>query len=152
MSRVVPFVTRKASPALLEIAGYASLFGVPDLERDVVRRGAFRDSIALRPNVPMLVRHDPRLVAGRWIDLVEDARGLHVRGVIEANAPAASFAMRTIAEGVDGLSIGFVTRAARTLADGGRELASIDLQEISIVARPMQTRARFISLQRKEAA
>jgi HK97 family phage prohead protease len=135
MNCVVPLIARKASPTLLEIDGYASLFGVPDLERDVVRRGAFRDSIAARPSLPMLVRHDRRLVAGRWTELVEDARGLRVRGSIEADACAADLAMRAIAEGVDGLSIGFVTRAARVLADGGRELASIDRAHDSLPCR-----------------
>jgi uncharacterized protein len=124
----------------MNVEGYASLFGVPDLVGDVVRRGAFRRELG-KPT-PMLVRHDPKLVAGVWTELTEDVRGLFVRGVVDPAAPAGALARRLIAEGVDGLSIGFVTRAALALP-GGRELVAVALLEISLVPLPMQPRARL---------
>ncbi|MBT9446537.1 MAG: HK97 family phage prohead protease [Hyphomonadaceae bacterium] len=124
------------------VEGYAALFGVADLEGDVVRAGAFRDSLARASAIPMLVRHDPRLVAGVWSVFEEDARGLHVQGRILRSAPAGGLAMRLVQRGVDGLSIGFRTRAARPLTQG-RELVAIDLIEVSIVPTPMAPRARF---------
>ena len=62
--------------------GYASLFGVPDLGRDVVAPGAFAASLAARgvAGVRMLWQHDPAEPVGRWLALREDARGLRVRG------------------------------------------------------------------------
>ncbi|TPW01268.1 MAG: hypothetical protein FD124_3749 [Alphaproteobacteria bacterium] len=50
--------------------------------------------------------------------------------------------MRLVQRGVDGLSIGFRTRASRALT-AGRELVAVDLIEISIVPTPMAPRARF---------
>jgi HK97 family phage prohead protease len=131
-----------APPFLLE--GYASLFGVADLAGDVVRAGAFRESLQRAgAGVPMLVRHDPRLPAGRWIEAKEDARGLFVRGRLDPAMPGARLARTLIAHGVDGLSIGFVTRAARPRGPAGRELLRLDLVEISLVDPPMMPRARL---------
>lgn len=125
------------------VEGYAALFGVADLERDIVHRGAFRRSILERPSSPMLLRHDSRLRAGVWFRLREDARGLFVRGRIELDAPAGPMAMRLIGAGVDGLSIGFRTLVQRKRADG-RDLYDLDLIEISIVPRPMAPTARLV--------
>ena len=127
----------------MHIEGYAALFGVADLEGDVIHAGAFRDSIAARASAPMLLRHDPRLVAGVWRELREDARGLYVRGAIATDAPAGFLAARAVAGGMDGLSIGFRTRAQRA-RPGGRDLYAIDLIEISIVPVPMAPRARLV--------
>jgi HK97 family phage prohead protease len=136
--------------APLAVAGYASLFGVADLGGDVVRAGAFRECLRkLADGLPMLVRHDPRLIAGRWVEAREDARGLYVRGLIDPTLPAARLARRLLARGLDGLSIGFVTKAARKRGWGGRELMEVELVEVSLVDLPMLPQAR---LSRAEAA
>lgn len=132
-----------ALPAPLELEGYASLFGVADLSGDVVRAGAFRASISLlRGGIPLYVRHDPKLVAGRWIELKEDGRGLYVRGHLDFSQPGAGLARRMLARGVDGLSIGFITRAARR-RDRRRELTEIEIVEVSLVDFPMLPQARL---------
>lgn len=132
-----------ASPPPLALEGYASLFGVADLSGDVVRAGAFRASLArLRGGLPLFVRHDPRLVAGQWTELKEDGRGLYVRGHIDFSLPGAGLARKLIARGIDGLSIGFVTRAARRQTKG-RELTEIEIVEVSLVDFPMLPQARL---------
>lgn len=134
-------------PILIE--GYASLFGVEDLAGDVVRAGAFSRSLARERSPGMLLLHVGGRTAGRWTTLREDGRGLFVRGLVSADAPAGRAAIRLIAEhGLDGLSIGFLARDWRPrVAPGsgraGRELIQIDLREISLVASPMLTQARF---------
>lgn len=127
----------------MRIHGYAALFGVPDLEGDVIHAGAFRDALARGTPVPMLVRHEARLVAGAWRTLHEDVRGLFVEGQIDPQTRAGALARRLVGEGVDGLSIGFHARLARSRPGGGRDLFVLDLVEISIVPRPMAPRARF---------
>ena len=64
------------------ITGYASVFGVPDLGRDVVLPGAFAGTLARRgaAGVRMLFQHDPAEPVGRWLSLREDARGLYAEG------------------------------------------------------------------------
>ena len=124
------------------IEGYAALFGVPDQMRDVVRAGAFAASLIRAPCMPMLVEHEPRLLAGEWIELREDGRGLFLRGEIRDDQPGAARARRMLARGVDGLSIGFVP-IVQHRTPAGRVLTEIELLEVSIVTNPMQPKARL---------
>lgn len=125
------------------VEGYAALFGAPDQMADVIRAGAFAASLARRGDpLPMLVEHEPRLVAGCWTDVREDARGLFLRGEVRDDQPGAARARRMLARGVDGLSIGFVPLAAYR-SGAGRVIEEIELLEVSIVTHPMQPQARL---------
>lgn len=124
------------------IEGYAALFGVADQMRDVIRAGAFARSLARRSELPILVEHEPRLLAGQWTEAREDGRGLFVSGEIRANLPGAARARRMIRRGLDGLSIGFVPVVAHK-SGRTRVLEEIDLLEASIVTHPMQPLARL---------
>lgn len=126
----------RAAPSLL-IEGYASLFGVTDQAGDRVRAGAFADAL-MCGSVPMLLQHISGAVAGRWTRLIEDGRGLYVRGVVETAA-----ASRLIHDGLNGLSIGFRPQVWLPREEGGRTLIKLDLVEISLVAEPMLAGARF---------
>lgn len=127
--------------------GYASLFGIEDLGRDIVAPGAFRRTLGRRGpgGVRMLFQHDPAKPIGVWERMHEDARGLFVRGRLTL----AAFHAREVhslmkAGAIDGLSIGF--RSVRSETDrrtGVRRLTEIDLWEISIVTFPMQPAARI---------
>lgn len=130
--------------------GYASLFDREDLGRDVVRRGAFRKSLAKRHirGVKMLFQHDPKEPIGVWEKLHEDARGLFARGRLMPEVARAREVLSLMRAGaVDGLSIGFrATNARRDRRTGTRFIHEIDLWEISIVTFPMQTEARVSSV------
>ena len=129
-----------------EFEGYASLFGVPDLGRDIVVAGAFAETLARRgpSGVRLLWQHDPAEPIGRWLSLVEDGRGLKVRGRLSPDVARAREIASLMAEGaVDGLSIGFrVVEAARDRSAGLRRLLRVDLWEISVVTFPMLPGAR----------
>ena len=86
----------------------------------------------------MLLQHRSGAIAGRWTRLVEDGRGLFVRGMIESDG-----ALKLASLGLDGLSIGFRARLWTPRIEGGRELSDVELVEISLVAEPMQPLARF---------
>lgn len=129
----------------VEIAGYASLWGVADLDGDVVARGAFADSLARTgaTGVRMLHQHEARSVVGVWDRLAEDERGLFVRGrILDGSAEARFAAALARAGALDGLSIGF--RAAKARREGRlRVLSAVDLWEVSLVTFPMLPGARF---------
>lgn len=119
------------------IEGYASLFGEEDRSGDIVRAGAFSASLATR-SPPMLLQHQIGARAGRWVRVIEDGRGLFVRGLIEG-----SIASRLAKDGLTGLSIGFRPQVWTHRPQTGRVLIKIDLVEISLVADPMLESARF---------
>lgn len=126
----------RAEPVLIE--GYASLFGVADDGGDIVRAGAFARSLRRVGGVAMLMQHRDGARAGRWTRMIEDGRGLYVRGLVEAPG-----ALALLARGMDGLSIGFRPSMWRPRVSGGRELIEVDLVEVSLVQAPMLSGARF---------
>lgn len=128
------------------IAGYASLFGLPDLAGDVVERGAFAASLTAIPaaEISMLFQHDPDRAIGRWIEAREDDDGLWMQGIVDLGQPAARAVLGLIQNGTaEGLSIGFRALDAVPRPQGGRILKTIDLREVSIVTFPMLPRARL---------
>jgi HK97 family phage prohead protease len=129
--------------------GYASLFNKEDLGHDVVMPGAFRESLAERGagGVKMLFQHDPTQPIGLWVKIIEDARGLFVRGRMMTEIARAREVMALMRAGaVDGLSIGFrMVKGARD-RQGVRRLEKIDLWEVSVVTFPMQPEARVTTV------
>jgi uncharacterized protein len=126
--------------------GYASLFGVTDLAKDRVEPGAFSASLARRgpSGIRLLWQHDPAEPLGRWLSIVEDRRGLFVRGQLALDVARAREVRALMLGGaVDGLSIGFRSEKVRNdPRTGVRHLMQIDLWEISIVTFPMLPQAR----------
>lgn len=129
------------------IEGYACLFDVPDLGRDLVERGAFSTSLARQGagGVRMLYQHDPAEPIGVWTDVLEDGRGLYVRGRLSPFVARAREVAALVRDGaLDGLSIGFKAVTARTDPRTRlRRIARIDLWEVSVVTFPMQPQARI---------
>jgi HK97 family phage prohead protease len=128
-------------------SGYASLFGIPDLGRDVVLPGAFATSLAKRgaDGVRLLWQHDPGEPIGRWLTIAEDRRGLRVVGALNLAVGRAREVHALMRDGaIDGLSIGYrVVRSKTDPRAGLRRLAEIDLWEISVVTFPMLPQARI---------
>ncbi len=129
----------------LLIHGYASLWGVADLNGDVVARGAFAASLAKTgaAGVRMLHQHEGRAAVGVWDRMVEDERGLFVEGrVMDWSADGRFVQALSRAGALDGLSIGF--RSSRARREGRlRVLVEVELWEVSLVTFPMLPGARF---------
>ena len=127
--------------------GYASLFNLIDMGRDIILPGAFQSSLdkSTAAQIKMLWQHDVKSIIGHWIDLYEDRQGLYVKGQLNLKIKAAQEALALIEAGeIDGLSIGFrAKQARRDQHTGVRYLSQIDLVEISIVTFPMMPKARI---------
>jgi HK97 family phage prohead protease len=121
--------------------GYASLFGVTDLGKDVVSKGAFTKSLASRPasRVRMLREHDQSEPIGTWSSIKEDTTGLAVEGKLVLDTVKGRETHALLKAGaLDGLSIGYRTKSARLdKAKGVRLLDEVELHEISVVTFPM---------------
>lgn len=135
--------------------GYASLFGVADLGKDVVMQGAFSESLRKRgvKDIRLLWQHDPATPIGRWLSIAEDRRGLRVRGRLNLAVERARDIHALMRDGaVDGLSIGFrVERARAERPTGLRRLEKLDLWEISVVTFPMLPGARVETVKHRSS-
>ena len=129
----------------LRIAGYAALFDRADGARDTIRPGAFARTLAERTErYPLYWQHRSDRRIG-WVECVgEDARGLRIIARIDNPAGRAAELLRRRA--VSGLSFGYRARSFRHTPQG-RELAEIELFEVSVVTHPLQDTARIHFLQ-----
>lgn len=145
-----------------EFTGYASVFDHQDSHGDLVKPGAFKDSLssikAQNRTLPMYANHgsalggDP-LPVGVWDEVEEDDHGLRVKGRIAAmdSDHGKRIYGLTKSGALSGLSIGYrVPQGGATYGEKAgepkRTLHKIDLAEISLVDDPSNTRARVASL------
>ena len=124
-----------------QFEGYASLFGVADGAGDLMAPGAFTKSLRTRglSRIRMLYQHFAHEPIGVWEEIREDARGLYVRGRLTTDIERGRDVLALLKDGaLDGLSIGFKTKAARRdPATGARTLIEIELWEVSVVTFPL---------------
>lgn len=135
------------------ISGLASTFdGAPDAYGDVIQRGAFAASLgahAAEGTLPaMLWQHNPAEPIGRWLEVRETAAGLEVKGAIDMNVQRGAEAFSLLKGGaLRGLSIGYKVAEGGARMNGNvRELAAVDLWEISLVTFPANRKTRVLDV------
>ena len=99
------------------IEGYGSVFNVVDDWGDIIVPGAFAATLAAHKaagTMPaMLWQHRDAEPIGVWTDMVEDSRGLRVKGRLVLEAPRGKEAHALLKAGaLNGLSIGFISRTS----------------------------------------
>jgi HK97 family phage prohead protease len=145
MQKVVPSLKVK-SLSERQFEGHGSIFGNVDLGDDVVLPGAFARSLAERKSSGILPgmfwMHDPGRVAGKWLDMKEDKRGLWVKGELAPTPLGDEVHALMKMDAVNGLSIGFQIRDQDYDRDGVRVIKEVDLWEVSVVSLPMNPLAR----------
>jgi hypothetical protein len=128
-----------------KISGYAAVFGVPSLPlgrdgyTERIRPGAFASSV--HGDVVALYDHNPANVLGRTtagtMSLAEDETGLRTKIDLPPTQLGEDTYQLVKRGDLRGMSFGFtVTRDAWNLSHTERELLSVDLHEVSIVAFP----------------
>ncbi|MCK3656238.1 peptidase U35 [Pasteurellaceae bacterium Macca] len=129
--------------------GYCNTFNVKDSYGDIVKKGAFLNSIqgwnAQNKMPPVLWNHDWNQPIGVWISLKEDEKGLYGEGRLLVNEVARAKEVHAlmVAGAIDGLSIGYRLNKWRyEEKDDALELLEIDLREISIVTFPANEESR----------
>lgn len=129
-------------------SGYGSIFGNKDLGNDVMVQGAFSKSIASKgpKGVKLLYQHDTKEPIGVFDEIIEDRKGLRVKGRLAMGTQKGREVYELMKMGaIDGLSIGYrVSPKGATYDERGKKrmLKEVDLMEISAVTFPMNTRAR----------
>jgi HK97 family phage prohead protease len=130
------------------INGYAAKFDSPTEIwpgfTEVVKRGAFADSIKRKDDVAALVDHNTSMLLGRstsgTLRLWEDVTGLRVQ-IAPPDTQLGIDTVKLIKRGdLQGMSFGFIVRkdSMDYKADGSvlRELQAVDLFDVSVVTFP----------------
>jgi hypothetical protein len=134
------------------IEGYGSVFGVKDAFSDIVAKGAFAASLTAHKaegTMPaMLWQHDLSAPIGVWTEMIEDERGLKVKGRIVLESERGREAHALLKAGaLRGLSIGFMSKEwSYDQKTDIRTLKSVDLWEVSLVTFPANTKANIESV------
>lgn len=125
-------------------AGYASVFNVVDNQRDIIKRGAFAQTLKGRvPDVKLLWQHQQEEPIGVFDAIFEDSTGLYVEGRLLLDLQRAMEAYTLLKEGaIKGLSIGYSpVRYHIDASTGIRYLSEVELWEISLVTFPANAAA-----------
>ncbi len=134
------------------VEGYGSVFGVRDNYDDVIAKGAFiqslKDHKAAGTMPAMLWQHDADKPIGVWTDMVEDEKGLRIKGQLAMETVKGKEAHALLKMGaLNGLSIGFVSKEwAYDSETEVRTLTAIDLWEVSLVTFPANEKARVTNV------
>lgn len=126
------------------IEAYASVFDTADSYGDIVRRGAFTDTLAewaeKEKTIPLLYGHnfsDPFKNIGGVVEAVEDERGLKITADLDMDNPTAVQVFGLIQKGrLAEMSFAFSYRDAGTITVDGEdffEVRSVELYEVSVV-------------------
>jgi uncharacterized protein len=140
------------------IEGYASVFGVCDDYDDVIAAGAYAASLAAHKaagTMPaMLWQHDATAPIGVWTEMVEDAKGLRIKGKLALDTVKGAEAYALLKMGaLNGLSIGFVAKQWAYDRDTDvRTLTEVDLWEVSLVTFPANEKARITGVKAADVA
>lgn len=136
-----------------QFEGYAATFGgPPDSVGDIIEPGAFRIALAEHKAAgtqpALLWNHDTGEPIGKWLDLIEDSKGLLGRGQLTLGTRRGSEALALLKDGACSLSIGFsVAPGGSEVKAGVRHIKRIArLYEVSVVALPANHRARITSV------
>lgn len=134
------------------IEGYGSVFGVKDNWDDVIVKGAFSETLAEHKSAgtmpAMLWQHDDEKPIGVWTEMVEDAKGLRVKGQLALDTVKGKEAHSLLKMGaINGLSIGFISKQwSYDEETEVRTLLQIDLWEVSLVTFPANEKARVTNV------
>lgn len=134
-----------------------STFDTLDLAGDVVRKGAFSESLA---RWARSTRRIPVLFSHRWDDInmhlgfvdeaAEDAHGLVVRAQLDLDHPPAARAYRALREkSLSEFSFGFLIEASAPTTMAGkavRELTKLNLVEVSLAIRGMNPTTELLGV------
>ena len=119
-----------------------------DTYADIVAAGAFKASLASHKSAgtmpAMLWQHDQREPIGVWTSMVEDEKGLMIRGRLALDTVRGKEAQALAKMGaINGLSIGFYSKNWTYDTEKDiRTITELDLWEVSLVTFPANRSAR----------
>ncbi len=136
--------------------GYASIFGNKDLGNDVIRKGAFENTLkGKKPKqIKLLYQHKTDEPIGVIDSLSEDNKGLYIKGRLAMGTQKGKEVFELMKMGaLDSMSIGYRLAPEDYKYDPKerrRVIKSVDLMEISLVTFPMNPKAKITKVKLAE--
>jgi len=155
-------VGKRGDPGFIE--GYAAVWNEVDLDKEVMRKGAFAKSIEERVaagKVKLMVKHyahggDALEVIGTVTEMREDEHGLWFHAKLSSDELAQRIRVKVIEGHIDGCSIGFlpVRWDFMTLDDGSQVLEHLECKayEVTLTVKPVMPLAVITGAKSIEAA
>ncbi len=144
----------RAGDAPGAVYGYGSVFGIKDLDSDIVVKGAFAKSISQR--MPKLLwMHDHSQPIGKWTGAEEDDYGLKLEGELFLDVAKGKEAHAILKKDKSllGLSIGYrIVDSDYNSSDRAKYLNELDLWEVSLVTFPANEAAGVTSVKSQSAS
>jgi hypothetical protein len=125
-----------------QFEGWASTYGgPPDLQLDVIAKGAFTNTLRKKSRLPLDWAHDQTNPIG-IVEAVEKDRGLWVKGTIALDVQRGKEAYSLLRLGAIGsMSIGYSAIKSDYTREGYRLITEIELFEVSLVQHPANVAA-----------
>lgn len=134
--------------------GYGSTFGNKDLGGDIVQKGAFKKCLENKDisDIDLLYSHDTKEIIGEFLEMREDENGLFFKGklYIDEIKRASEVRFLMMKKKLKSMSIGFFIKA-REFKGNSRILKELELDEISVVRRPMNPEAAITGVKSEGA-
>tara|TARA_R100000664_G_C2753190_1_gene140574 strand:+ start:1346 stop:1987 length:642 start_codon:yes stop_codon:yes gene_type:complete len=136
--------------------GYASIFGNKDLGNDVIKQGAFTNSIKSKKpkSIKLLYQHKTDEPIGVVDSLEEDNKGLKIKGRLAMGTQRGKEVYEFMKMGaLDSMSIGYKLSPDGYKYDDKRKkrvINEVDLMEVSMVTFPMNPRAKITKVKFEE--
>lgn len=130
------------------VEGIAWPYKSPDRVGDIIIKGAVNK---MADDIPMLRNHDTDLLIGVWDEITETDEGLHCKGHFNETALARGTRSQIKTGRLNGLSIGFKTKASKNHGRN-RVISALDLYEISILKNGMHPGARLTGVKNYDQA
>ena len=120
----------------LKIGGYASFYNIKDYHNDVIKPGAFDDSIYQFNNqqkkLRLLMHHDTHCPVAKIIKIENQGQGLYMEAVIEDNEYTKDLIYQLKNDLINDLSVGIIPLDFYN-EKGTRIIKKAQLLEISLV-------------------
>ena len=131
-------------------AGYASVFGVLDSQKDIILEGAFKNAI-VNNDIKLLWQHKVDSPIGNILSLEEDSYGLFVEAKLLLDIEKGKEAYSLLKSGsINSMSIGYkINDVEYDDFTGVRFIKDVDLFEISLVTFPANQDAVVTSVKSK---
>lgn len=130
------------------ITGIAWPWSSPDRVGDTILKGAVN---VVGTDLPMLLGHRVDDLVGSWSEIKQTDEGLIVKGRLHVDRPRSRSVLAMVKSGlVSGLSIGFRAKSWTGQTGRNREIAALDLFEVSLTPNPSHPRARVLSAKELE--